>query len=54
MAKAKKASTTTLINKKGEKRPLPKDKADEVLAWCVRSGNVGLWKLDESDKKDNE
>lgn len=51
MARAKKVK---IISKDGKKRELPKDKADEVLAWCTRTGNVGLWKIDESDKKDND
>ena len=52
MAKAKKV---TLINKKGGRITLPKDEAERILAWCEkRSIHVGLWKLDESDKKENE
>ena len=54
MAKAKKSDTITLINKNGDKRTLPKDEVERILAWCIRTDNVGLWKLDESDKKDNE
>ena len=49
MAKAKKVK---LISKNGDKRTLPKDEADRILAWCERTGNVGLWKKDES--KENE
>lgn len=54
MARDKKGNTTKLINKNGDKRTLPKDEAERILAWCKRTDNVGLWKLDESDKKDND
>ena len=51
MAKAKKVK---LVNSKLGSRTFPKDEAERILAWCERTGNVGLWKLDERDKKENE